>query len=248
MLVIDYGHPAAELYGPTRAAGTLLAYSGHRVHDDWALAVGRQDLTAHVDFSALDRAARAAGLTPLGLTSQAEFLVGAGMDELLEAIRSDPTTTMEDWLAVRSAVARLLDPRAMGGFGSACSGAAWPSARRWSGWASGCTPRATRLRHSPYCPGVRMRRSLARVGVVTRILLRALGVSCHPGIPNLPDAASQRVRRHPGPRPTRASAGRMLRAGPAVPRTVRAARTPLATMEPPPYRESIRGASAVRFG
>jgi SAM-dependent MidA family methyltransferase len=116
VLVIDYGHPAAELYGPTRTAGTLLAYSGHRVHDDWALAVGRQDLTAQVDFSALDRAARAAGLVPIGLTSQAEFLVGAGMDELLEAIRSDPTTTLEDWLAVRSAVARLLDPRAMGGF------------------------------------------------------------------------------------------------------------------------------------
>jgi SAM-dependent MidA family methyltransferase len=117
VLVIDYGHPAAELYGPTRAAGTLLAYSGHRVHEDWAVAVGRQDLTAQVDFSALDRAARATGLTPLGLTSQAEFLVGAGMDELIEAIRSDPTTTLEDWLAVRSAVARLLDPRAMGGFG-----------------------------------------------------------------------------------------------------------------------------------
>jgi SAM-dependent MidA family methyltransferase len=117
VLVIDYGRPAAELYGPTGAAGTLLAYSGHRVHDDWAVAVGRQDLTAHVDFSALDRAAQATGLLPLGLTSQAEFLVGVGMDELLEAIRSDPTTTLEDWLAVRSAVARLLDPRAMGGFG-----------------------------------------------------------------------------------------------------------------------------------
>jgi SAM-dependent MidA family methyltransferase len=116
VLVIDYGHPAAELYGPTRVAGTLLAYSRHRVHDDWALAVGRQDLTAQVDFSALDRAARTAGLTSLGMTSQAEFLVGAGLDELLEAIRSDPSTTMEDWLAVRSAVARLLDPRAMGGF------------------------------------------------------------------------------------------------------------------------------------
>ena len=116
VLVIDYGHPAADLYGPTRAAGTLLAYSGHRVHDDWAIAVGRQDLTAQVDFSALDRAARATGLSSLGQTSQAEFLVGAGMNDLLEAIRSDPTTTMEDWLAVRSSVARLLDPRAMGGF------------------------------------------------------------------------------------------------------------------------------------
>jgi SAM-dependent MidA family methyltransferase len=116
VIVIDYGRPAAELYGPTRAAGTLLAYSDHQVHDDWALAVGRQDLTAQVDFSALDWAARAVGLTPLGLTTQAEFLVGSGLDELLEAIRSDPTTTMEEWLAARTAVARLLDPRAMGGF------------------------------------------------------------------------------------------------------------------------------------
>ncbi len=116
VLAIDYGYPAVELYGPERAGGTLRAYAGHRVHDDWARAVGRQDLTAHVDFSALDRAAEAAGLTPLGLTSQAEFLVGIGTDELLEAIRSDPATTMEDWLAVRSAVRRLLDPRALGGF------------------------------------------------------------------------------------------------------------------------------------
>ncbi len=116
VLVVDYGHLAAELYGPARAAGTLLAYSGQQVHDDWAVAVGRQDLTAHVDFSALDRAARAAGLTPLGITTQAEFLVGTGLDGLLDAIRSDPATTMEEWLAVRSAVARLLDPRAMGGF------------------------------------------------------------------------------------------------------------------------------------
>jgi SAM-dependent MidA family methyltransferase len=127
VLVVDYGHPAIELYGPARAAGTLLAYRGHRVHDDWALAVGRQDLTAQVDFSALERAARAAGLTPLGLTTQAEFLVGAGLDELLEAIRSDPTTTLEEWLAVRAAVARLLDPRAMGGFRVSLLGRGLPS-------------------------------------------------------------------------------------------------------------------------
>jgi SAM-dependent MidA family methyltransferase len=116
VLIIDYGHPAAELYGPARAGGTLMAYSGHQAHDDWSVAVGRQDLTAHVDFSALERSAAANGLTPLGLTSQAEFLVGVGTDELLGAIRSDPGTTMEEWLAVRSSMGRLLDPRAMGGF------------------------------------------------------------------------------------------------------------------------------------
>jgi SAM-dependent MidA family methyltransferase len=116
VLVVDYGHPAAELYAPTRGGGTLRAYAGHRVHDDWAIAVGHQDLTAHVDFSAVDRAAAAAGLDRLGQTSQAEFLVGLGLDELLDAIRSDPDTTVEAWLAARSAVRRLLDPRATGGF------------------------------------------------------------------------------------------------------------------------------------
>jgi SAM-dependent MidA family methyltransferase len=116
VLVVDYGHPAAELYGPTRGGGTLRAYAGHRVHDDWTIAVGRQDLTAHVDFSAVDRTPAAARLDRLGQTSQAEFLVGLGLDELLEAIRSDPGTTVEAWLATRSAVRRLLDPRATGGF------------------------------------------------------------------------------------------------------------------------------------
>ncbi len=105
-----------ELYGPERTGGTLRAYAGQRVHDDWARAVGRQDLTAHVDLSALERATRAAGLETLGQTSQASFLMGAGVDALLEAIRSDPATSIEDWLAVRSAIARMLDPRLMGGF------------------------------------------------------------------------------------------------------------------------------------
>ncbi len=126
-LIVDYGYPAAELYDPTRADGTLLAYSGHRAHPDWSVAVGRQDLTAHVDFSALERAAVGRGMTMLGLTSQAEFLVGVGTDELLDAIRSDPATTLEDWLAVRSAMGRLLDPRAMGGFRVCVMGTDLPS-------------------------------------------------------------------------------------------------------------------------
>ena len=116
VLIVDYGHPAAELYGPERAGGTLRAYAGHRVHDDWTVALGRQDLTAHVDFSAVDRAAAAVGFDWLGQTSQAEFLMGLGLDELLESIRSDPGTTAETWLTTRSAVRRLLDPRATGGF------------------------------------------------------------------------------------------------------------------------------------
>jgi SAM-dependent MidA family methyltransferase len=88
VLLIDYGYAAADLYSPQRGAGTLLGYSGHRVVDDPYANVGRQDLTAHVDFSAVERAAEGLGFDVLGRTSQAEFLVGVGAEELVERVRS----------------------------------------------------------------------------------------------------------------------------------------------------------------
>ena len=115
-LLIDYGGPAATLYGGRHPEGLLRTYRAHHAGDDPFRAVGEQDLTAHVDFSALESAARVVGLDPLGLTSQAEFLMGAGLEELLEAIRSEPATTVEAWLETRSGVRRLLDPRGLGGF------------------------------------------------------------------------------------------------------------------------------------
>jgi SAM-dependent MidA family methyltransferase len=115
-VILDYGRPAAELYGPSRPDGTLRAYSSHRVHDDPYVAIGRQDLTAHVDFTAVERAATAHAWRTLGLTTQAEFLVGAGLAELLAARRSEPTLTAHDYLALRASVGRLLDPLALGGF------------------------------------------------------------------------------------------------------------------------------------
>jgi SAM-dependent MidA family methyltransferase len=127
VLLIDYGYPAAELHDPIRRRdGTLRAYLRHRVHDDPYAHVGRQDLTAHVDITAVERAAMAAGLTHLGTTTQAEFLVGLGTEGLLHAIQADPTTTLEDYLAVRSAVMRLLDPSAMGRFRVMGFGRGWP--------------------------------------------------------------------------------------------------------------------------
>jgi SAM-dependent MidA family methyltransferase len=116
LLLIDYGHEAPELYGPRRRAGTLLAYVNHRAHDDPYANVGRQDLTTHVDLTAVDRAARPAGLTPVGRTTQAELLVGLGIEELLERARSDPATTLESYTALRSGLMRLLDPAATGRF------------------------------------------------------------------------------------------------------------------------------------
>jgi SAM-dependent MidA family methyltransferase len=114
--VIDYGAPAAELYGQARHDGTLRAYSGQRAHADPYVAVGRQDLTAHVDFTAVERTAAAHGWRTLGLTSQAEFLVGSGFGDLFAARQGDPDVDPEAYLALRASAARLLDPRALGGF------------------------------------------------------------------------------------------------------------------------------------
>jgi SAM-dependent MidA family methyltransferase len=128
LLLIDYGYPAAELYDPIRRRdGTLRAYLRHRVHDDPYIHVGRQDLTAHVDVTAVERVAAAAGLTHLGTTTQAEFLVGLGTEGLLQAIQADPATTLEDYLAVRSALMRLLDPSAMGRFRVMAFARDWPA-------------------------------------------------------------------------------------------------------------------------
>ena len=128
LLLIDYGAIATELYDPVRRRdGTLRAYLRHRVHDDPYRHVGRQDLTAHVDVTAVERAAAAAGLEHLATLTQAEFLVGAGTDELLRAIQSDPATSMEAYLEVRSALMRMLDPAAMGRFRVMAFGRDWPA-------------------------------------------------------------------------------------------------------------------------
>ncbi len=115
MLLIDYGHPAAALYAPER--GSLLrAYLNHRVHDDPFRNVGRQDLTAHVDLTAVQRAASASGLDHLGTTTQAEFLAGLGTGDLLVRLQTEPGADLAGYLAARSAVFRLLDPLATGRF------------------------------------------------------------------------------------------------------------------------------------
>lgn len=117
LLILDYGHPAAELYDPRRrTAGTLMAYQGHRVGDDPYRAVGRQDLTAHVDLTAVTAAATHAGLSPLGRTTQAEFLAALGIGDLLVAEQTRAGATLQRYLEARSAVIRMIDPVAMGRF------------------------------------------------------------------------------------------------------------------------------------
>ena len=117
VLLIDYGHPAAELYdGARRPAGTLAAYYAQRVHGDPYRAIGRQDLTAHVDVTAVERAAVGAGLDHLGTTTQGRFLAALGAGELLVALQAGPAAGLQAYLEARSALVRMIDPAAMGGF------------------------------------------------------------------------------------------------------------------------------------
>ena len=127
LIVIDYGAPAADLYDPIRRKdGTLRAYVRHQVSADPYRFVGRQDLTAHVDVTAVERAAEAAGLTTLGITTQAEALMGLGIEDRLREIQADPATTMEQYTLLRSSLMRLLDPAAMGRFRVLVFGRDWP--------------------------------------------------------------------------------------------------------------------------
>lgn len=82
LLAIDYGHSADELFSPARTRGTLRAYHQHQVSGDLLANVGEQDLTAHVNFSAIQKAGEAAGLATESFLTQAQFLthiLGAGM-------------------------------------------------------------------------------------------------------------------------------------------------------------------------
>ena len=110
-LLFDYGFPAREYDHPQRAGGTLRCHRAHRAHDDPLWEPGLSDITAHVDFSAMARAAREGGLDVLGYTSQARFLLNAGLLDLLA-----PRMAAGDAASLRLAagVQKLLGEHEMG--------------------------------------------------------------------------------------------------------------------------------------
>ncbi|CAB3882400.1 SAM-dependent methyltransferase [Achromobacter dolens] len=110
-LLIDYGFPQGEYYHPQRAGGTLMCHLRHHAHGDPFTAPGLQDITAHVDFTAMADAAQAAGLQVLGYTSQARFLMNAGLMELLAQL--DPSDARAYAQAV-APVQKLLSEAEMG--------------------------------------------------------------------------------------------------------------------------------------
>lgn len=87
VFLIDYGFVEAEYYHPQRHTGTLMCHVQHRAHDNPFFAPGLQDITAHVDFSAMARAAQQAKLDILGYVSQARFLLNAGLLEATQALQ-----------------------------------------------------------------------------------------------------------------------------------------------------------------
>ena len=111
VLLIDYGFPRAEFYHPQRTQGTLMCHYRHRAHDDPLMFIGLQDITAHVDFTAIAEAAVETGLSLLGYTSQAAFLIGCGLEQLVAG--SDPEKT-RDHLELTQQIKKLTLPHEMG--------------------------------------------------------------------------------------------------------------------------------------
>jgi SAM-dependent MidA family methyltransferase len=110
LLCLDYGFPRGEYYHPQRHMGTLRVHYRHHSLDDPFYLPGLCDLTAHVDFSAVADAACASGLDLLGYTSQANFLLNAGLLELMQRM----TPGSIDYLRAATAVQKLLQPSEMG--------------------------------------------------------------------------------------------------------------------------------------
>jgi SAM-dependent MidA family methyltransferase len=109
VLIVDYGLPRRELYAEERSDGTLICHYRHRAHDDPFLWPGLQDLSAWVDFTAVAEAGTAAGLALEGFTTQAAFLAGNGLDDMLAETPRDAAG-----LARVQQAKRLLLPGEMG--------------------------------------------------------------------------------------------------------------------------------------
>ena len=113
VLTIDYGHEAAELYDERHMRGTALAYDSHRAGEDFYAAPGEQDLTAHVNFTALEKWGTRAGLELAGNVSQAEFLMALGKGNDFADLY-EPGQSETERLRARLLLKTLIFPEGMG--------------------------------------------------------------------------------------------------------------------------------------
>lgn len=113
VLTIDYGHEAGELYDLRHMRGTLLAYQRHRAGEDFYRAPGEQDLTAHVNFTALDHWGKRAGLIRTGFTTQSTFLMALARGSDFAELQSEGMSESESSRA-RLLFKTLIYPEGMG--------------------------------------------------------------------------------------------------------------------------------------
>jgi len=113
VLTIDYGHEARALYSESHNRGTLLTYRDHAVSEDILDAPGEQDLTAHVNFTALDLSGRRTGLVRTGLVTQSQFLVALGRGNEFADLYEPGQTELEK-LRARLLLKNLIHPEGLG--------------------------------------------------------------------------------------------------------------------------------------
>ncbi|MDC8446420.1 MAG: SAM-dependent methyltransferase [Nitrosomonas sp.] len=111
VILIDYGFGRGEYYHPQRNQGTLMCHYRHHAHGDPFYLPGLQDITSHVDFSALYAAAEDAGLSLLGYTTQAHFLLNCGITEILSRT---PVEDVQHYLPLTGQLQKLISPAEMG--------------------------------------------------------------------------------------------------------------------------------------
>ncbi len=118
LLTIDYGYTTAQYYSPARRDGTLQCHYRHSINYDPYSHIGQQDLTAHVDFTALERQGTLCGMKTLGFTQQALFLMALGLGDRLAANNlGNSGLTLSDTMRRREALHLLINPMGLGGFG-----------------------------------------------------------------------------------------------------------------------------------
>lgn len=111
ILMLDYGFSAREYYHPQRRQGTLMCHFQHYAHDDPLIYPGLQDITAHVNFTAMAETALVQGIACAGYTTQAQFLMNCGILQLLQTV---PPEDSARYLPMVAAVQKLLSPAEMG--------------------------------------------------------------------------------------------------------------------------------------
>jgi len=111
LLFIDYGFPRREYYHPQRATGTLMCHFHQQAHDDPFMYPGLQDITAHVDFTAIAEAGVAHGLEVMGYAGQAQFLINSGITDLLAEVSPSDLVA---YLPLAAQAQKLLSPAEMG--------------------------------------------------------------------------------------------------------------------------------------